>query len=321
MLDIAHAVPRTLSTSWHTGKARHVPLAWIGPRNPQSVPHFSLFLLPSNQMHHFFSAISPTYQFDELKWTLIHQNTIKGVRSSFLPMAGTNQNCSRVSEENGSGSPWLAPHGLGQVLTTIRGNSWDAPEMSEAAFCQRCVWWILVSDTVSEQNWKCVPLQLVKLSGPTFTRGFAWAASCLVPWKAEPGPPRLVSSLPEIPSMTQPVNTFVLLTSVHKVLQPGEKGGWRERKMEGLQCGYISSRIKMSTTWCLCLWHLGGLLFFWESLYLFNTHLLHILIGFGLRKRWIRKSLLQRNLPSRKETDTETNATGKQIKVSKEIKG
>ena len=39
----------------------------------------------------------------------------------------------QVSEENNSGSPHPAPHGLEQGQTATLGDSWDVPEMSEAA--------------------------------------------------------------------------------------------------------------------------------------------------------------------------------------------
>lgn len=83
-----------------------------------------------------------------------------------------------------------------------------------------------------------------------------------------------------------------------------------ERKDEGSEkwkassrwCGQDSSRIKMSTSSNVSVSSTFlGMLYLGESLCLSNRHLLHIMVGFELGKRkWIRKSLPQRNLQSRK---------------------
>lgn len=52
-----------------------------------------------------------------------------------------------------------------------------------------------------------------------------------------------------------------------------------------------------------------------------KKYILHVIVDFGMgRKRRMRKSLPQRILQSRKETDMDPNATRKQIKVGEEIR-
>lgn len=115
----------------------------------------------------------------------------KGARSSFLWFAQI-ENCSGISEENSSDSSLTAPHwaqmrpdhpwGLPRCSWNVRGSTASPEPPSHSGQ------WVLISDTVSEQNWKRVTLQLVKHSGWSLTRGFAAAAPRLVPLKAEPGP-------------------------------------------------------------------------------------------------------------------------------------
>lgn len=72
---------------------------------------------------------------------------------------------------------------------------------------------------------KCLLKQLVRHLGQPVTRDFAPAASSApVPLKAESGLRRLVSSLPEIRSMAQPDNIFIIVTSLLRVLWPGAHG-------------------------------------------------------------------------------------------------
>ena len=78
--------------------------------------------------------------------------------------------------------PWGQP----RCSWNVRGSPPTCPPLP----CS--MWWVLISDTVSEQNWKHVPLQLVRHAGPTLTRGLAPAALGIVPGKAESGLPRPV---------------------------------------------------------------------------------------------------------------------------------
>lgn len=64
-----------------------------------------------------------------------------------------------------------------------------------------------------------------------------------------------------------------------------------------------------------------GAVIFWERLYVFKKHLLHVIVDFGMgRRRRIRRSLSQRILQSKKKTDVDPNSTRKQIKVGEEIR-
>jgi hypothetical protein len=75
----------------------------------------------------------------------------------------------------------------------------------------------------------------VRHSGQPFTRDFTPAALCLLPVKAEAGLLRLVSSLPEIQSMTQPDIIFIILTRVLRTHRSGENGRLAVISVHGIE--------------------------------------------------------------------------------------
>ena len=157
---------------------------------------------------------------------------------------------------------WTRPdrHPWGQLRCSwnVRGS----PPASPPLPCS--VWWVLISDTVSEQNWKRVPLQLVRHAGPTLHKGLRTGSLVCGAWESRV-PQGLFSSLAEIRSMAQAVNIFVLLTSACQGLQPGEKEVWREGKQKTFShwCGQESRRIKMSTCSDVSIfWPLQGCCYF-----------------------------------------------------------
>lgn len=131
---------------------------------------------------------------------------------------------------------------------------------------------------------KCLLKQLVRHLGQPVARDFAPAASSApVPLKAESGLQRLVSSLPEIRSMAQPDNIFIIVTSLLRVLWPGAHGKPAIAGVCRTQEGW-----KMSA--CSDDWHhdhSGGICYTFEySVFIQQPRTVHYSsLGVGKRKR------------------------------------
>lgn len=115
---------------------------------------------------------------------------------------------------------------------------------------------------------------------PVFHKGLC--TSSLVPgaFESRARPSEACFLTPWDLTVTPLVNIFILLTSVHRVLRPGEKEGWREGKTQGLQ-SLVWTRCKqnknVNTLGCLCLWYLFRVYYPFEKVCVYSTDIYYTL--------------------------------------------